>query len=94
MADVLNLNSPDEIVGKTDYDLINNPIGFLGGNIQPALDHIKDIFGLIDLYQQEYSTPTEIIQDEIETIDLDYIREDLPKLVGCNARRCEADSGY
>ncbi|MEH2022297.1 hybrid sensor histidine kinase/response regulator [Nostoc sp.] len=61
---------------------INNPIGFLGGNIQPALDYIKDMFGLIDLYQQEYSTPCGIIQDEIEAIDLDYIREDLPKLVG------------
>ncbi|GAX39651.1 multi-sensor signal transduction multi-kinase [Tolypothrix sp. NIES-4075] len=61
---------------------INNPIGFLGGNIQPALDYINDVFGLIDLYQQEYSTPTVLIQDEIEAIDLDYIREDLPKLVG------------
>ncbi|WP_366839074.1 response regulator [Nostoc sp. LPT] len=61
---------------------INNPVGFLGGNIQPALDYIKDIFGLIDLYQQEYSHPSGIIQDEIEAIDLDYIREDLPKLVG------------
>ncbi|MEH1785864.1 MAG: response regulator [Nostoc sp.] len=60
---------------------INNPVGFLGGNIQPALDYIKDIFGLIDLYQQEYSTPSGIIQDEIEAIDLNYIREDLPKLV-------------
>lgn len=61
---------------------INNPIGFLGGNIQPALDHIKDMFGLIDLYQQEYSSPSGIIQDEIKAIDFDYIREDLPKLVG------------
>ncbi|WP_375474253.1 response regulator [uncultured Nostoc sp.] len=61
---------------------INNPVGFLGSNIQPALNYIKDIFGLIDLYQQEYSTPSKIIQDEIEVIDLDYIREDLPKLVG------------
>ncbi|MEH2126369.1 response regulator [Nostoc sp.] len=61
---------------------INNPVGFLGGNIQPALDYIKDIFGLIDLYQQEYSPPSGVIQDEIEAIDLDYIREDLPKLVG------------
>lgn len=61
---------------------INNPVGFLGGNIQPALDYIKDIFSLIDLYQQEYSPPSGVIQDEIEAIDLDYIREDLPKLVG------------
>ncbi|MEH2439096.1 hybrid sensor histidine kinase/response regulator [Nostoc sp.] len=61
---------------------INNPVGFLGGNIQPALDYIKDIFGLVDLYQQKYPNPDTEIQDEIEAIDLDYIREDLPKLVG------------
>ncbi|MEH2198170.1 hybrid sensor histidine kinase/response regulator [Nostoc sp.] len=61
---------------------INNPIGFLGGNIQPALDYIKDIFGLVDLYQQKYPNPDAEIQDEIAAIDLDYIREDLPKLVG------------
>ncbi|MEH1886363.1 hybrid sensor histidine kinase/response regulator [Nostoc sp.] len=61
---------------------INNPVGFLGGNIQPALDYIKDIFGLVDLYQQKYPNPDAEIQDEIEAIDLDYIREDLPKLVG------------
>ncbi|PZO35581.1 MAG: hypothetical protein DCF19_23600 [Pseudanabaena frigida] len=60
---------------------INNPVGFLGGNIRPALDYIKDIFGLLDLYQQKYPNPDREIQDEIETIDLEYIREDLPKLV-------------
>jgi signal transduction histidine kinase len=61
---------------------INNPIGFLGGNIQPALDYINDMFGLIDLYQQKYPQPDAEIQAEMEQIDLEYIREDLPKLVG------------
>lgn len=60
---------------------INNPVGFLGGNIEPALDYIKDVFGLLDLYRQKYPHPDAAIQDEIEAIDLDYIREDLPKLV-------------
>ncbi|GAB1544166.1 AAA family ATPase [Scytonema sp. NUACC21] len=59
---------------------INNPIGFLAGNIQPAQDGLRDLFGLIDLYQQEYPNPSTIIQDEIEAIDLGYLREDLPKL--------------
>jgi predicted ATPase/signal transduction histidine kinase len=61
---------------------INNPVGFLVGNIQPALDYIKDLFGLLDLYQQKYPQLAPEIQEEIENIDLDYIREDLPKLVG------------
>ena len=61
---------------------INNPIGFIGGNIQPALDYINDLFGLIDLYQQKYPQPDPEITAEIEQIELEYIREDLPKLVG------------
>ncbi|MEG4515981.1 MULTISPECIES: AAA family ATPase [unclassified Microcoleus] len=60
---------------------INNPVGFLVGNIQPALDYIKDLFGLLDLYEQKYPQLDPEIQEEIENIDLDYIREDLPKLV-------------
>ena len=61
---------------------INNPVGFLKGNIQPALDYIKDLFGLVDLYQEKYPNPDAEIEDEIETIDLEFVREDLPKLVG------------
>jgi predicted ATPase/signal transduction histidine kinase len=61
---------------------INNPVGFLVGNIQPALDYIKDLFGLLDLYQQKYPQLAPEIEEEIENIDLEYIREDLPKLVG------------
>ncbi|MEG4571432.1 response regulator [Microcoleus sp. N3A4] len=61
---------------------INNPVGFISSNIQPALDYIKDLFGLLDLVQQESANFSAAIQEEIEAIDLDYIREDLPKLVG------------
>jgi signal transduction histidine kinase len=61
---------------------INNPIGFLGGNIEPALDYINDLFGLIDLVQQTYPQLDPAIRQEMEAIDLEYIREDLPKLIG------------
>ncbi|MEG4444399.1 AAA family ATPase [Microcoleus sp. AT9_B5] len=60
---------------------INNPVGFLNGNIAPALDYINDLFGLLDLVQQKYPQIHPEIQEEIETIELEYIREDLPKLV-------------
>ncbi|WP_375494223.1 PAS domain S-box protein [uncultured Nostoc sp.] len=60
---------------------INNPVGFIAGNLQPALDYINDTFKLIDLYQQEYPNPSAAIQDEIKIIDLEYVREDLPKLI-------------
>lgn len=60
---------------------INNPLGFLGGNIQPALDYINSLFGLLDLFQAKYPQLHPEIQAEMENIDLNYIREDLPKLV-------------
>ncbi|MDY6937966.1 MAG: AAA family ATPase [Cyanobacteriota bacterium] len=60
---------------------INNPVGFIGGNLQPARDYVQDLLGLIDLYQEENPDPGEAIEDEIEAIDLDFIREDLPKLL-------------
>ncbi|MGK7926055.1 MAG: AAA family ATPase, partial [Spirulina sp.] len=60
---------------------INNPTGFLQGNIEPAQNYVQDLLGLIDLYQSEYPQPKEEITDEIEAIDLEFIREDLPKLL-------------
>ena len=61
---------------------INNPVGFIGGNLQPARDYIQDLFGLIDLYREKYPDGDEEIEEEIEAIDLDFLREDLPKLMG------------
>ncbi|MBL1179197.1 hybrid sensor histidine kinase/response regulator [Pantanalinema sp. GBBB05] len=60
---------------------INNPVGFLSGNLQPAEEYVRDLIELVDLYQQTYTNPTPEIQDQIEAIDLDYVREDLPKLL-------------
>ncbi|WP_041739841.1 AAA family ATPase [Calothrix sp. PCC 6303] len=60
---------------------INNPVGFLSGNIQPALEYIQDIFSLVDLYQQKYSDSDPEIQDKIEEIDLDFVRTDLPNII-------------
>ena len=42
---------------------------------------VKDTFGLLDLYQQEYPQPSAAIQEEMAAIDLEYVREDLPKLI-------------
>ncbi|GAX45568.1 multi-sensor signal transduction multi-kinase [Tolypothrix sp. NIES-4075] len=60
---------------------INNPVGFIAGNLQPAKDYVKDLLGLINLYQEKFPNPGSDIQDEIDAIDLNYVREDLPKLL-------------
>ncbi|MEM9091122.1 MAG: response regulator [Cyanobacteria bacterium P01_F01_bin.53] len=60
---------------------INNPAGFLHCNISPAQAYVKDLLSLIELYQAEYPHPNEKIDEEIETIDLSFIQEDLPELL-------------
>ncbi|MEG4319180.1 MULTISPECIES: AAA family ATPase [unclassified Microcoleus] len=60
---------------------INNPIGCIVGNVGAAQDYINDLLGVIDLYGEKFPQPGADIEDELEAIDLDYVREDLPKLI-------------
>ena len=60
---------------------INNPLGFVNGNVNHIEEYTQDLLGLLDLYQQHYPQPIDAIQAEEEAIDLDYLREDLPKLI-------------
>ncbi|MEM9925960.1 MAG: response regulator [Cyanobacteria bacterium P01_D01_bin.50] len=59
---------------------INNPLGFLNGSIRNAKDNVQDLFEHIQLYQQEYSEPTDTICEHAEDIDLEYLNEDLPQI--------------
>jgi len=60
---------------------INNPTGFLQGNIQPAQDYVQDLLGLIELLLAKCPSNDPQITEEIEEIDLEFIREDFPKLL-------------
>ena len=60
---------------------INNPVNFIHGNLSHADEYIQDLLGLVEIYQEEYPEPTTIVQEEIESIDLDFLNEDLPKLL-------------
>ncbi len=61
---------------------VNNPVNFISGNIGLAINYVQDLLYLIDIYQQHYPHPTPEIESEIEDIELDFIKEDLPKLLG------------
>ncbi|HTL89818.1 MAG TPA: GAF domain-containing protein, partial [Leptolyngbya sp.] len=60
---------------------INNPLGFLAGNVQPALEYVTDLFGLLDLYQAKLPDPGQEIAEKMDEIDIDFIRKDLPNLI-------------
>ncbi|NEQ22964.1 MAG: sensor histidine kinase [Microcoleus sp. SIO2G3] len=60
---------------------INNPVNFIYGNLIHAQKYTHDLLELVELYQQYYPNPTSQIQQIIEAIDLDFLCEDLPKLL-------------
>ncbi|MEH2249238.1 hybrid sensor histidine kinase/response regulator [Nostoc sp.] len=60
---------------------INNPVGFIHGNLGHASVYFQDMINLIDLYQQHYPNPVPEIQEEIVAIDLKYMLSDLPNLI-------------
>ncbi|GAB1539939.1 AAA family ATPase [Scytonema sp. NUACC21] len=60
---------------------INNPINFIYGNITHTSEYIENLLYLIDLYHQEYPNPTPKIVATKENIDLDFLVEDLPKIL-------------
>lgn len=60
---------------------INNPVSFIIGNLTYVSNYVTDLLSLIDLYQQHcISTEIEIFE-RIREIDLDFIRNDLPKIL-------------
>ena len=60
---------------------INNPVSFITGNLTHANNYIQDLLNLINCYQEYYPSPLPDIQDYIEEIDLEFILEDLPKIL-------------
>ncbi|MEQ9237400.1 ATP-binding protein [Coleofasciculus sp. E2-BRE-01] len=60
---------------------INNPVNFIYGNLTYVQDYTHDLLELLHLYQQQYPQPSAEIQRKLDDIDLQFIREDLPKIM-------------
>jgi signal transduction histidine kinase len=60
---------------------INNPVNFIYGNLSHTREYTDDLLRIVELFQAEYPNPRPSIRDEIEAIDLDFLQEDLPKLL-------------
>ncbi len=60
---------------------INNPISFIYGNITYVTEHTENLFKLLRLYQKQYPKATGEIQKQVAALDLDFISDDLPKIL-------------
>ncbi|MEH2211867.1 sensor histidine kinase [Nostoc sp.] len=74
------LSTLGELVAGIGHE-INNPINFISSNIPPLQEHITAVTELLLLYEQEYPNPTAKITNTIENLDLNFILEDMGKIL-------------
>jgi two-component system, NtrC family, sensor kinase len=60
---------------------INNPVSFIHGNLSHINQHTQDLLGLLDAYQKHYPNPPESLQDDLDDVDLNFVNEDLTKIL-------------
>jgi signal transduction histidine kinase len=74
------MSSLGQLVAGVAHE-INNPVNFIYGNLTHANEYSKDLLCLLELYRQHSLNPnSEIIECE-EAIDLEFLAQDLPKIL-------------
>jgi urea transport system substrate-binding protein len=60
---------------------INNPINFIYGNVVHISGYAEDLMTLVSLYKAKYPNPDRAIEALSDSIDIEFLLEDLPKIV-------------
>ena len=60
---------------------INNPINFICGNVKYVAEYAADLMQLVQSYQKFFPNISPELQSEIENIDLEFLMQDMPKLL-------------
>jgi PAS domain S-box-containing protein len=74
------MSSLGQLVAGVAHE-INNPVNFIYGNLVYATRYMKELLELAQLYQQADPPLDPTFKQQIEAIDLEFLKTDLPKLM-------------
>jgi len=61
---------------------INNPLGWISGNLNLLEESVTNLLQLVELHNKQCPNICADIKSKIQDLDLEYLRDDLPKLIG------------
>lgn len=74
------MSSLGELVAGVAHE-INNPVNFIHGNLIHIDSYTQDLLKVVQAYQTYYPNPPETLQETLDDVELDFLYEDLEKLL-------------
>lgn len=74
------MSSLGQLVAGVAHE-INNPVNFIHGNLQHVQEYSQNLLDFLQLYQKHYPNPAAEIQVQAIEIDLEFLHEDLTKIL-------------
>jgi two-component system NtrC family sensor kinase len=75
------MSSLGQLVAGVAHE-INNPTNFINGNLSHLRTYVEELLTILDLYRTHHPQPAPEVQEAIEDLELDFLVEDLNKLLG------------